>query len=443
MAAATSAQWHSNPLNPTSAAPPPQYVVPSSAGVNEQPLPQATSTSPSPFQPPTAMRSHAGGVTVDLQLERTLFVARGVLAGRVLVNVDRAKGVKVGRISVEVFGYEETTPSKSAHRRLLLHHIMPLQEALNASAMPTDVVVPGPPDEHSMWPARKGKHALPFAIPLENARNGTDGVRVEVEGPRPLPSSFWSRGVGGVRYIVTCTIDIKTGNSRPLAPLTTYTPFLLLESLPLKLSGGPQHFESTLEAGSLLASEMTTVVNGRYLFGLGKKGEIKLRASAKIPTSVPAAETGYQPAENVWLAGSTGLVGVEIENGCQRRITALKIRLIRRLKTFSQHANTPVNPPNNLNTTTTTLFAEAASSTLLPLSFSREVIAKRCWRYKKTEQLFEEDANKTQEVLAWKGVGRGETRAMVVDLAIPVSRSYMHNSDKGLSSLTNMFSDRS
>ncbi|KNC98423.1 uncharacterized protein SPPG_06127 [Spizellomyces punctatus DAOM BR117] len=384
----TASHWHANPLNPPSLAP----------------SLQESTTTPE-FDPPSKIRNNACGVHLDVQLDRTIFVAAGDVNGHVVVNVRKREGVKIGRIEVDVVGFEETTAKSQSHRRLLLWHTLPVQ---CTSLPPSSAVHAGPPDEHGMWLAKKGRHVLDFSIPLEKFGEGMHSsgsesrLKVQHEVVKPLPSSVWCKGEGGVRYLVVVTLHLKPLRStRPLTPLSTFTPFFLLESLP-PLTSPLTRFPTSTDPGSPHAAETTAVVGGKYWFGLGRKGEVSVKASVRVPDD-------NEGGVGFWVAGSVGFVGLDIENGSERKITDLKLTLIRRLKTFSPSASSP--PPN----TTTTTLTPHSTSTLRPISFSRVPIAKRTWKVGKNELGSDEVAEE------WKGVDRGEKRCVVLDLAVPIN----------------------
>ena len=101
----------------------------------------------------------------------------------------------------------KSTKTAPTSRKVFLHHTLSLQSPY---LPPTDLIHPGPPDEHGMWGAKAGVFNLPFRLPIgpitgrpegewpESAKN----VNVIVGGEMPLPGSFWSAKEGGIRYII-------------------------------------------------------------------------------------------------------------------------------------------------------------------------------------------------------------------------------------------------
>lgn len=99
----------------------------------------------------------------------------------------------MGNIEVEIQGFEEILDVKSPHKeepksRCFLNEVVVFQSLKLA---PSDAVVGGTPDEHGMRLARKRTTVFDFKINL-----GGDAAS-------SLPSSFWSRKYGGIRYVIS------------------------------------------------------------------------------------------------------------------------------------------------------------------------------------------------------------------------------------------------
>ncbi|KAJ3008990.1 hypothetical protein HKX48_008222 [Thoreauomyces humboldtii] len=389
MTMTTPAQWQVNPLSP------------------------ATYTDPLPDFPSSKRpsRPKACGVTVDLRLERSFFIAKGSVSGSVTVDVTKNRGVKIGRITVDVVGFEETTDPQThtPNRRTFLHHTLPIQEATPTGTFATtEAVVPGHPDEHGMWIARKGRHTLAFEIPMQEVgEEREDGLRINVPGPVPLPSSFWEKKVGGVRYVVSCTLHLKhIVRTTPEPPLIASTTFNLLESVASSLTS--PSFTSIAPTGTPTGipqptpprCETTGTVNGRFLFS--KKGEIHLQAVA-LPSPSPH-----------WISGAPGLVHLSIENRSERTVKGLSISLVRRTKTFARSASTTT-------TGATLATGRGAGTALLPVTFARCVVGRRVWRREKRDGVegLGGGENGVANGWSWKGVSKGEKRALVVDIDVP------------------------
>ncbi|KAJ3076366.1 hypothetical protein HK102_005432, partial [Quaeritorhiza haematococci] len=211
-----------------------------------------------------AFLPHKDGVSVSkgklldvaLYMDRTVFSAGGELAGRLEIRSRSQRKVKLGLIYVELVGYEEildsrvtpTSGSPKPLRRAFLKQTATLQ---STDLAPTDAVNPGTPDEHGMWLARKGTTVFEFSIPIHAMSNvvnrivdGEGGVPLEGndvngggEGAKwkmfekaafPLPSSYWNKKFGGVRYIVSSMVYHKIQNEY-YPPLVAYREIQVLE----------------------------------------------------------------------------------------------------------------------------------------------------------------------------------------------------------------------
>ncbi|KAJ3033987.1 hypothetical protein HDV00_005606 [Rhizophlyctis rosea] len=385
-------------------------------------------------------------VSVAVFTDRTLYATGGWIEGRVVVRVKKEKDVKLGMVVVEVAGFEETLKkSKSApgSYKLLVHHSQALQSPY---LPPTDLVHPGPPDEHGMWAANAGTFTLPFRLPIgpiagrpsdewpESAKN----VTVVVSGVMPLPGSFWSAKEGGVRYIIGCTLHSKFHN-KPHRPIKAYRDIRVVETAPLTCQ---PHFSPTFPEGTPFIVEGAKAVKGPYLFGFGERGTVHVKASVRVP-EVDDGQWGGQGTlgaehDGVWIAGGVGFVGVEILNKSKRKVDTLSLTLIRRLKTFADDPN----PPQHTGLTTT------QTPTLTPVTFARVPVASRTfrsgavpkhagkviaskryagdgWAEEEGGALSKrpwEGGNATQEKKGrewWDGVLPGEESNVVVDLIVP------------------------
>ncbi|KAJ3182103.1 hypothetical protein HDU87_000450 [Geranomyces variabilis] len=402
--------WHANPL---SACRPGTHVPGGSAVLHKE------------FKVPQTGRCAAAGINLDLQLDRTFFIARANVAGRIAVTVAKNRHVKVGTIAVHIIGFEETL-APSSTRKIFLQHTLHVQDAGEHAVAPTDAVVPGPPDEHGMWLARKGRHVVPFSIPLEGIVKTAGLVETHAAGdaPRsaggagPLPSSFAEKKIGGIRYVVCCTLELKhISQTTPLPPLTTVTRFTVLESLPTpRAETFVFCFPQAVSVGSPLHAETTGVVAGRTWFG--KSGEVRLRATAQVPGG-----------DLTWVAGAPGLVSIEVENGSRRSVDTLTLCLIRRVKTFAQSSTSATAPATSHVPASSSTTLHDTSTLLLPLTFSRNVVAKRVWRRHDpsgTNSVAEalaaaDDALAPGPLAKWRGVVKGEKRALLVHIDVPIS----------------------
>ncbi|KAJ3293338.1 hypothetical protein HK104_004536, partial [Borealophlyctis nickersoniae] len=446
----TTNHWHPNALHPSAPPPPSPSPPPSSDPQQNQPQQQQQSnvsqdTPPAPFAFDQKSNSTARSVHVEVYLDRTLHVASGWVEGVITVDVGKEKKVKIGKVEVEVVGFEETLRAKNkTHpipRRTLLHHTLTIQSHHFA---PTDLVHPGPPDEHGMWNARKGKVSLPFKLPIgalsgkgENEMpEGAENVMVKVGAVMPLPGSFWSKKYGGVRYIVAGTVHTKFGRF-PHPPIRAYRDLRVVESTPYALL---PRFASRIPPTAPFIAEAAGSIPGPYWFGLGKQGRVGVKANVRVPEVDETRWMGQNPnVDGAWIAGGVGFVGVDIRNDSKRRVDSLTLTLVRRLKTFS--LDSPAT--GGIGATS------APSPTLLPISFARVPIATRTFRAGRGplksgrwisdskvagDGWAEEDGGALAKGVGdggdgvharkgkewWNGVGPGEERSVLVDMHVPV-----------------------
>ena len=197
-------------------------------------------------------------------------------------------------------------------RKCLLQH---------RDAVPTDCVVPGVPDHHGLWPARRGRHVLPFVFSVAPAHSDAPHISTLV-ATAPLPSSYWNRRVGGIRYLVAAIVTTKLPKQTP-TPMAVYREINLVESVGVNHD---REYDVLLPFTSPLMCTTTNVVN-QGLFGL-KKGQITLTASVRVPKTL-----GHE--SGCWVSGQPAFVGVEIKNESLKHVHIIRFALIRRLKTFT------------------------------------------------------------------------------------------------------------
>ncbi|TPX45360.1 hypothetical protein SeLEV6574_g03905 [Synchytrium endobioticum] len=340
-------------------------------------------------------------VSLQQEFDRTLFVAgrEGAFQGRVLTTVERTGKVKFGRIYVEIVGFEEIVPASSRKkpiRRLFFHAKQDLQAP---ELPPSDAVIAGKADEDNCWLARKGRTA--FEVKIAMAHTNAPGASASEKGG-PLPSSFWSRKFGGIRYIVTTCAEVKVNNNSPIL-LVTQREMTVIEGSPLT---GIPAFPYSIPVHSPLHVQETKTVRS-WLFG---KGNVSIQAEVHI------AEAGMNDAVSGkgWVAGGLGFVGVEVSNDSPKPIKKLYISLIRRLKTFSV----------------------TGDGQLSPVSFSRATVYKKVYESgsSRNQQIrnpakgYAEDDKRTRvpgfavaKNFVWDGVDSGDSRKFVVDIEVPLS----------------------
>eukprot|EP00842_Homolaphlyctis_polyrhiza_P005783 jgi/Hompol1/6205/HPOL_004875-RA len=387
---------------------------------------------------PKDVFSSASHVSVHLTLARTLFVANGAVEGRLeIVCSKESPYCKIGRIQVFLVGIEETLNNKSRkhNQRLFLSKRLTLQDTTRA---PSDAVYAGNCDEHGMWKAKQGTTVFDFTIPIQS--NGTTmqnatswQILTEQSVDGPLPSSWWSKRSGGIRYIVAGVVYTKYG-LKTLPAIAAYRDALVIESVPFHLTPS---FSAMLPPTSTFIKEATEKIK-RNIFNIGKKGTIKLIASVRVPQVDTVCDSG------VWVSGGLGFVGVEIKNASARSIPELSITLIRRIKTFSQDTSTPAKASLKQDGSQTSLQNTEAGCSLTPISFVRDAIAKRVLKSAKTpftsgrlilstkfmgggaaedDYILDQDVRGEKGYEIWSGVAPGNDFSMVLDLNIPVSIS--------------------
>lgn len=171
--------------------------------------------------------------------------------------------------------------------------------------VPTDAVFAGHYDEHGMWQARGGKTMLDFSLAFSD--DECENVTTEVT-TSPLPSSYWCKQVGGIRYVVAAVLESKIGKE-PAKPLAVYREISVIESVNYTLGN---EFETVAPHTSPLIVETSENVNQGFL-GMGKKGIVRLSASIRVPKT-----TGHETG--VWVSGNYGFVGVEIQNATTKHV---------------------------------------------------------------------------------------------------------------------------
>ncbi|KAJ3211045.1 hypothetical protein HDU67_004807 [Dinochytrium kinnereticum] len=351
---------------------------------------------------PADVKSCNDRVEIRLSIDRSIFVADGLVDGRVDIICNKDVGVKLGEIAVYLCGFEETQSPASPVplRHLFLSRCQALQSPQLA---PTEAVVAGIPDEHGMWNARKGVTSFLFKLKLSIPT--TDA---SLHGGRtgPIPSSFWCNKVGGVRYIVSATSRVKLGIKEPNF-LGAYREIQVLEHAPC-------HLAPTFTSSPSLTSETCVEVGG---WMASTRGEVTLRAECHVPDA--GQESGIVAGS--WVAGGVAFVTVDVQNMSKRKIRSIKLALVRRLKTFKRTSQTPL---THLGET----------PLLNPLHFSRHIVMEKEFLsgkpdrsstlaiYSKPTAPWMNDVE--QDVVRckdwWHGIKPGEKRRMLLDMSIPI-----------------------
>jgi hypothetical protein len=256
-----------------------------------------------PFEyKPSEVHSKHHALSVEVNMRRTVFVTNGCVEGTLELDVTKDNACKIGQISVYVVGYEgiltfnleilSSGHAAPATQRVFLCKKLLLQ---HKEGVPSDAVFAGFSDEHGMWKARGGRTICDFSIPFAETEDQL--IRTEVT-TSPLPSSYWSKRVGGIRYLLAAVVESKI-SSEPCTPLAAYRELYVVESVHYSMDN---EFANIIPHTSPLTIETSESVK-QGMFGLGKKGIVKLSASIRVP-STQVNESG------VWLSGNFGFVGV-------------------------------------------------------------------------------------------------------------------------------------
>ncbi|KAJ3291641.1 hypothetical protein HDU79_002152 [Rhizoclosmatium sp. JEL0117] len=371
---AAKAEWQTNPLQTTE----PKEIGPE----RNETLALATDAKPVPPFDQVDTKTRSGSLRTRLDLTAGIFIACNNVSGRFTLKCTSAKNVKIGKITVYLAGYEEVLSSSasSASRRLFFHDTVDLQ---SARMPPSEAIVPGPCDEHGMWPARQGTTSFDFSIKLTSETS--------------LPSSFWSPKVGGIRYIVSAVVEAKFGFSKPTL-LVVHQEAQVVQHVPMFL---PPNIVPSL---TMWAQDSRIV---GWLKSRSGEVSVKARCHTREFDDVNSSSSG------AWISGGVGHVLVDVRNESRRKVKTLKLSLVRRLKTFSR-TNSDV-------------------GTLIPLHFSRLVVAEKTYIAVKPKSnsapyitrpnpLWTERSEKNVSLFtkdSWSGVKKGESVSLMAEIDIP------------------------
>ncbi|KAI9340001.1 hypothetical protein BDR26DRAFT_373122 [Obelidium mucronatum] len=338
-----------------------------------------------------------------LDLSAGIFTVSNDVSGRLSLNCINSRNVKIGRISVNLAGFEQVIAGSISRstKRLFYHQSMDLQSTQMA---PTEAIVPGPCDEDGMWAARQGATAFDFSLSLKPASTDTK-----------LPSSFWNAKAGGIRYIVSATVQVKIGFNKPQL-LVIHQEAHVIESIPLFLS------PNIVPSVTLWAADTRSVGWLRSRVGdVSLKARLHVREFEDLVSSSGDGNASSEPV-GVWIAGGVGHIFIEVSNESRRKVRTLKLELIRRLKTFSR-ANSDV-------------------SALIPVHFSKAIVAGKTFHATKPKANSGTTINKPApqwaEVIEkknslfvnqeWSGVKGGESLSLMAEMDIPPHiRSIQHS----------------
>ncbi|KAI8575128.1 hypothetical protein K450DRAFT_303784 [Umbelopsis ramanniana AG] len=268
--------------------------------------------------------------------------------------------VRIGRICVELVGYEEVNDrakvntEEATYNHEFLHQVQKLQDP--SDPYPICDLMNRANTDNEFWLMEKGRVALPFSITL----------------PADVGSSFTDKA-GSVKYVVAANVEFIT-NAR-VRTLCIQKQLKVHQNLnPL-----PEDLESL---------QKTTIVeraSGKVFMG----GNGLLSCEARI-------------AKAVWTAGTPISVTVRVRNATSKKVSNVKLALIRRIKTFCLDKGPSLSSYKN---------DESGVNNLSPVSLIRQVIA---------------EASMSKESW-WNGIIRDSESEFMTDITIPSDEHTLRN----------------
>lgn len=290
--------------------------------------------------------SSTNGLRISVSLNRPSYIATGNVNGIINIECTKAQRLRIGAIKVEVLGFEEVIVGKELYRKLFLWNLQHIQDAINRPDLnPSEPVICGSFDNHGMWQARKGSFEIGFSVPLEtihSAENlplGRGWSMACFPIGNPIPSSFWSESFGGVKYFVRATVEYKrvkgglgdtTVDTVPLL-LEAYREFQVVETA--FTANILDIFQDAYSVDSPLTSEAKGAVSGPKLFGFGKRGQLWVKMYLR--NCIGSTENGFELPTAAWISGANNFITLDMANVSERKVTEIKISLIRKLKSFT------------------------------------------------------------------------------------------------------------
>ncbi|ORX87095.1 hypothetical protein K493DRAFT_411248 [Basidiobolus meristosporus CBS 931.73] len=249
---------------------------------------------------PTSLSLHANNITTrhprvktKIHLNNPLCVGGFAIRGQLEVECSPEPKLRIGRIGVEVIGFEEIVDRPNIKRgvstRCNRHIFLALPTILQSAEVgPAPEISTEPPGEDGMWPAKKGKIYLPFTLDL----------------PQTIPSVF-SNPFSEIRYILASSVELMFHNRKRC--LVTHQEATVYEGI-----------EPSMDLQHLLRVPVTAECQ-RQIF-LGGKG--LLRVQCFLP-------------RQVWPSGREVPIGIRIRNETRRKISAIKLSLVQCFKAYS------------------------------------------------------------------------------------------------------------
>ncbi|KAH8556751.1 hypothetical protein BGW37DRAFT_552998 [Umbelopsis sp. PMI_123] len=268
--------------------------------------------------------------------------------------------VRIGRICVELVGYEEVNDrakintEEATYTHEFLHQVQKLQDPCDP--YPVCDLMNRSSTDNEFWLMEKGRAALPFSITL----------------PKDVSSSF-SDKAGSVRYVVAANVEFIT-NAR-VRTLCVQKQLKVHQNLnPL-----PEDLESLQKTG------IVERVSGKVFMG----GNGLLYCEARI-------------AKAVWTAGTPVSVSIRIRNATSKKVSNVKLALIRRIKTFCLDKGPSLSAYKS---------EESGINNLSPVSLIRQVIAE----------------TSLSRASWWNGVLRDTESEFMTEITIPSKEHTLRN----------------
>ncbi|KAM3582922.1 hypothetical protein VKS41_004678 [Umbelopsis sp. WA50703] len=280
-------------------------------------------------------------------------VAGATVEGFVDLNCLVDAQVRIGRICVELIGYEEVNDrakvntEEAGYNYEFLHQFQKLQDPTDP--FPACDLMTRSTAENDFWLMEKGRAALPFNMTL----------------PKDVGSSFNDKS-GCIRYVVVANIEfICNAKVRTLCVQKTLTVHQNLSTLPPDLE-------------SLRQTSIVERAAGKVFMG----GPGFLSCEARL-------------SKAVWTAGCPLTVSLRIRNATSKKVSNVKLVLIRRIKTFCLDQGPSLSAYES---------GDASSKSLSPISLVRQTIAE----------------TSLSRASWWNGVLRDSESEFMTDITIPV-----------------------
>ena len=203
-------------------------------------------------------------------------------------------------------GLQSKDLKRGLNRNILISRGVSLQDK---EKPPSEAVYSGSYDEHGMWNARPGTTFLNFSISSEKDSQQQDSISSidpNTSTALELPGSFWNKKAGGIRYIVSASVESKAvGGSKPRSPLVSHLEFQLFERN--NVTAAANSLEKKLVSSAATSSDVGNWISG--------KGEVNLKVQC-----LDSVRSELKDSNCVWQSGGLGSVEVSIENASKRKV---------------------------------------------------------------------------------------------------------------------------